>query len=690
MARHAGFAAAISLEEAYLNQMLWLEFAKLDPVASHQLFTLPSHVPVAGGQTARLTGVALFEPRPAIKLQASASNTILVSASAVAYVLASLESGATVTAERTYKVRLHATMRVSVDVEVAADGLYLRWVPAGSSVQQFSVKKLEGPSLPGWLAGALSAHEIQLAMNTALKAIGPVRISGRLFPRVLEHIQTANFPSTGVSLFEWFRVHLTVESAPVRVLNGAIAVGVNLRGHPAGNPANLVNLNTHWGDSTTYSASRDMAPGRPLLVPATTGGGDVHALINAGTLSAIVADISRQISGTPVHPQAKIKRISLRPDMFDKPLRGRERGLRFDVVLDVIGVGEITAVLYLQLYFRGGSWNLYVGHSEIGLPWWIDWAVVLLGISLSAILPFLTPLFLVGVIAVTQGIIPSAVGGATWQAQAALGAGMGMAGGMEAVTIRGPRGDVTAYRGTKSMHVSSDGVGVAMLDVIPSIRFEEPGDVQPVARLNTRFNAGSPQPYRLELALRGDLASLASYCRVSVVVRRNDTGEVIAQTEGGYQSHRILHIQHLSQTLYHVDEFRIQARIYLNRLQLEGLLFATDTVVTVTDDYDRSHPYVTWLPHTAHFPNPYEPGKFWHRDTYPHIHRTAASARCLVLKQRAERQSRGPWGLQVKYLDDLGMDFSRVRYERKHLCDYCFFGGPDHTDPYPEEDWFVK
>jgi hypothetical protein len=192
------------------------------------------------------------------------------------------------------------------------------------------------------------------------------------------------------------------------------------------------------------------------------------------------------------------------------------------------------------------------------------------------------------------------------------------------------------------------------------------------------------------LALRPDLAALATDCSVQLIVSRGDTGEEVGRSEGPFATNNTLFLNHLTESLYFVDSFRVQARIFLNRVALEGLLFAADTIVTVTDTYDRRRPFVTWEQHWAHFRNPVDPTSFWHRLNHPHIHRTAASARCLVLRQRAVRLANNPFGLGVDYRDALDFDFSQVPFQRKMLCDYCFFGGPTLSEPFPREDWFSR
>jgi hypothetical protein len=173
-------------------------------------------------------------------------------------------------------------------------------------------------------------------------------------------------------------------------------------------------------------------------------------------------------------------------------------------------------------------------------------------------------------------------------------------------------------------------------------------------------------------------------------VFRNDTGAELARAEGPYNANRTVSINHMTPDLYHVDEYFVQARIFLNRVSLTGLLFAANRSVKVVDPLDRHKPFVFWEPHVAYFRSPQDPSKFWARLNHPSVHRTAASARCLALSQRITRAAQHDFGLGVSYSDTLGFDFSEVPARRKDLCDYCFFGGPTRTAPFPKEDWFTR
>jgi hypothetical protein len=127
--------------------------------------------------------------------------------------------------------------------------------------------------------------------------------------------------------------------------------------------------------------------------------------------------------------------------------------------------------------------------------------------------------------------------------------------------------------------------------------------------------------------------------------------------------------------------FVVEARIWLNRVSMTGLLFAVDAPVQVTDPLDRHHSFLTWAPHWAHFANPGTGGKWWHRLSRPTLHRTAVSARCLTVRQRAARLGSNRIDLNVTYSDTLGFRWLDLPANRHTVCDYCFFGGPTRAQP---------
>jgi hypothetical protein len=182
---------------------------------------------------------------------------------------------------------------------------------------------------------------------------------------------------------------------------------------------------------------------------------------------------------------------------------------------------------------------------------------------------------------------------------------------------------------------------------------------------------------------------LSPDCTVQIVVSRADTGAEVARTEGGFE-HRSVAFSHLTEDLYLVDTFHVRSRIWLSRGSMTGLPFASDVDVPVTSPIDRRRSFLTWNEHWAHFRNAGTGQEWWHRRSSPKLHRTAASAQCLAVRQRVARLARRGYGPDVDYVDALPFDWTELSSHRHQLCDYCFFGSPTITVPHPREDWFRK
>src|SRR5512133_1338473 len=616
MARHAGFAVAISVGEAFINQSISAAVIDSSPLSESQLFTIPGSVPLIGGGTARLSGIGLFEQRPQVKLVANPANTVSMTASAIVFVTGTTNSSLPVTQiSETWKVRLVGSAAVGIDVDIAPDGLFVRWIPGASSIGSLSVAVLSGPPPPQWLLDALNSAPVRSALSLALQQLRPIRVTPKLIDRTLRHVQPGNFPSTGVSLFEWFVISETVSRAVVRILDGAVAVGIDLQGRSAGDPNQLVDIRVRPGDAVAYRwliRDNTLPNERPLLVPQSIPDGrDIAVLFNGDVLSAIVASVSQQIANTPIAPGVRIVSVTVRPETFVKPLRGPEKGLRVDVTVHHNIAGDVHATLHLQAYVQEDArglpnqftpfWLLYLGHIEVNVPWWVAVGVVILGLALSALFPALAPLIVIGVVAAIDGIIPGAIDSDTGQALAAQGRGIGLVPATKASTL--PTHQQQSSWEMVTIAVSSEGLDLRMSIVAASVRFGPLDDTVDVARLICSFDANRRGPYWAEVRLRPDLQSMAAGCAVQLVVTKSSTGAEVARAEGPFASNRIVQFSHLTADLYHEDEFTVHARVWLNSASLTGLLFSADVDVPVTDILDRHRPFVTWEAHWAHFRN---------------------------------------------------------------------------------------
>jgi hypothetical protein len=185
-------------------------------------------------------------------------------------------------------------------------------------------------------------------------------------------------------------------------------------------------------------------------------------------------------------------------------------------------------------------------------------------------------------------------------------------------------------------------------------------------------------------------------------VRRKDTNAVIATATRAYNapgSNGIL-VPHHTKDLYNVTEFAVSCRVMMTLGSAAGEIWSGKQTIIIADALDRSRPFVEWGGKYVHFSNVGTGGKYWTRYSRSRIHRTAVAARCRMLRARvfgrqlALEHPEENWaaldgpGPEFHYLDTLPWPWADLKFHRKILCEYCFFGGPDKTSPYPRDDWF--
>jgi hypothetical protein len=108
---------------------------------------------------------------------------------------------------------------------------------------------------------------------------------------------------------------------------------------------------------------------------------------------------------------------------------------------------------------------------------------------------------------------------------------------------------------------------------------------------------------------------------------------------------------------------------------------ANDTVlVEIVDPLDRTHPYVQWkrtrrVPNTVnYFWGQNEVSGYWLTERRSTIHRTALPGRCKFATRYSPKAA-------LQYSDALPFPVEQLAAHRKKVCEYCFFGGPDKTQP---------
>jgi hypothetical protein len=219
------------------------------------------------------------------------------------------------------------------------------------------------------------------------------------------------------------------------------------------------------------------------------------------------------------------------------------------------------------------------------------------------------------------------------------------------------------------------------IDVGPITLKEEPR----ATILPHSWQASNKSPIAVTLKLREDLEKLGGdNLMLAWTARRQDTGEIVASEVKAYNDpagNGIL-LPHHSAKLYPVDAFDVNCTATLTLGSQIGEIWSGKKTIPILDKFDRHHKYIEWF-HTVYFTNAGTDGKIWWRDRRSRIHRIAVSARCKMLREIGHK-----FGTPRKYRDKLPFAWDQLSANRKILCEYCFFGGPDKTEPFPEHDWF--
>jgi hypothetical protein len=410
--------------------------------------------------------------------------------------------------------------------------------------------------------------------------------------------------------------------------------------------------------------------------------------------------MDQSMDQTPIAPSIVLKSIKLYPSFFEKPLRGTEIGIRVDFIVTHHIVGDVSGTLYFQPFYQNyaeyrpnpsGIWKIYVGHAEIDFPWWVDLSIPLVEAILLFLEIPLMPLLLVEEINSLVEVVsnlPNLKTNIESKAKNALKLGTTI--GTAVTRTRLPtKQQQPAWSFLDRIMINPDGIDVHISTVAESVRFSNPDSaIYAIASVGYSFDAGHIAPYRLSVELNNDFANLGPDCSVEIIVRRGDNDQEIARSLGPYASNRFISIDHMNSELYFLDTFRVEVRIFLNRVTLSGLLFAANFVITVHDLLNRHHPFVTWRPHWTYYANAGTKYQYKVRFNRPTIHRTAVSARCLAIQRRLSRITTGTPFLEMLYMDNLPIAFDDLINGKHRVCPYCFFGGPTNTKLRPKDDWF--
>ena len=741
MARHAGFGAVATVREGTINDAVVSYARQLGPF----FFPLPTPIPISGCGLVTLVGVAEMLP-PVIELHPDPNDRVTVHFTLRSTMRAQV-SGQPM---KKWTIQLNATIQAGVVTTIEDGRIVLGINTATVTFAPFQVKVLDGSSLPTCILKALQSNAVANAATTFVRSLPPLTIAPPILQNEITKAQELDLPWTFAT--NWFTIALRVTRIVVKPLEHALTLAVDLETFlpdwpeladrddfpkepiqlTNGDENQLVDLTTIGGSGVMYKykitpdtepnlAAKtvkdkkgntvikwvDLGPPK-LTAKSEPAGGDIAFALNMSVLSqATKKQISPQVSDTMIYPDIILESVGLRYATFYKELVGTQNGLAidFNVTVQKGPWFSVDGTIYLQAYLQypdgptefvyqlPDTWYFYVGDVEVDLPVWVDVAVAVLAITFSFGFPLLSGMIVVMAAALIADVIPGLVENIESQAQDGVNSGANTM-GIPAASAN-PLPGLTApiwNSGIKYLCVTPESVDFAISTAPDHDMLKDPlATIAPAS-----WPASSKQPISMTVTLRDDLEKLGANITVKWRVRRSDTQELILTATKAYDDpagNGVL-IPHHSQELYFVDQFAVRCTIELTVGGQTGEIWTHVQKVSISDYIDRHHKYVEWGPHIVHFKNQGTGWHWWQHTRRSRIHRTAVSARCrmlqLVAKEHAAAFNDPAYQLFtiVTYKDVLPFSWANLNNHRKPLCEYCFFGGPEKTIPFPEEDWF--
>ena len=707
MARHGGFSAAASITEDTVNNVIATYFRQ---VQGPYFFPMPTTLG-SGANTVTFAGLIELDP-PTVELHPNAANLIAAHFTFRTTLKAQIAGGA----QQRWIVQFTAS-GFTLLIPSVVDGQVVASLSAAQTVlSPLKVDVLEGPPLLAEALSALESQQFADFLTAQVRSLIPLIGSQPLLSAQFTHTEPATFKDSGWSVFDWFTIKVTATRVVAVPLEKAITVAVDFDNFSKGDASQLVDLTTVRGVGTTYyrvvTPSTDTGAPPMLQRRVEPTGAQVAVAVNMGVISQIVAtQVSPSIGGTPISKNIKLNWISAGYSTFAKPLVGNEDGLNlhFNITstkgLSVTADGDAYLQPYLQTYagptnfIRADEWRFHVGALEVNLPFWADFVIGLAEfIFLTATLLALPVALIIDaytnfIQAVLDAVAKVDEGNLSVNAQGRL---QGTANG---ITLPGPwsaplkKTSFPRWDGMlQNVAFTGESVDIAIKtwinwdDAVPQPK----AVIAPAA-----WPASDRRSIQLSLKLRSDLEKLAgSNLLLQWQVTRNDTGATVATATIPYTAaNNGPAIDHHSAALYAVSAFTVHCTATATIGSQVGEIWTGTQTLAIDDILDRSHSFVQWGPHTVHFPPPNVPlvdVVWWSHIRRSRIHRTAMAARCKMLKRKAAMVTGDPFdpGVPLQYFDHLGFSWDSLNQHRKILCEYCFFGGPDKTTPFPEDDWF--
>jgi hypothetical protein len=708
MARHAGFAAVATVTQGMINATIAAYCrAEVGPF----FFPLPT---VIGIPPFAVTFSGLMEMRPpTVELQANPANLVRVHFTFLSTLRAQLG-----------QQQLNAAVQLggAVDIAIGAtpqDGRIVLAIDTQQVVfQPLTVQVVAGPALPAPIINALQSPALAAIATNFVQSLPPITASPSLLSSQIDLTQPLNLPWFIAP--QWFKIKLNATGIALRILNKAASVGLDLSGpvftknvyglnvttsdtiSTSGDPNALVDLTSVKGSGSIYKQhfTQMTDPNVPpyLSRHPEPKGGTIAVAINTKFLSAVVEkQISPQIAQTPLSGGYDVALVWLRLGYSTfKNFDGSQDGLvvKFKVFVEEGPGANVEGSVFLQMFLREADgttdfvwdwsdrWLLYIAKVDVELPPWVKLAALVLTITFSAAAPALAPMLVVTGMALLEQVTLIEKNAENQTKQSLQSAANRLAFPTQSLGPPLPGLPDWWWQWVLIRYVSftSESVDLAIsVSPLKDYRDEPRATMSPDAWLAT-----DKKPIAVSLKLREDLEKLGGPdLKLSWTVWTGDTGKIAAAAVKAYNDplgNGVL-IPHHSEDLYLVDSFVVECVATLTLGSQVGEIWRGKTAIHVFDKHvDRHHRFVEWGPKYVYFRNEGTGGVWWYRTRKSRIHRTAVSARCKALRE--------PIRGAVKYSDTLPFAWSALATNRKVLCEYCFFGGPDKSDPLPEADWF--
>jgi hypothetical protein len=715
MAQHAGFGAVATISESLIEDVAWA-YIQTGPM----FFPAPQSITI--GQTVvRFSGI--FEMlRPTIELRANPGNLVTIHFAFRCNLRAQADLVPPVNPLdlprfRAYNLEVHGAVSLTPIISIQNQQFLLGINTASVNFSPLTAITLSGPALQPDVKDALESPTFAAIASAFVQSLPNIILTPPTLKTVIEKTVPGDFPDVGTSIFNWFTIRLEASNLVFKVRDGGITLAVDFRGRSSGDVNQLdsvMSIDNIWMATRTPA---DVEQDRPLFIvkdrPLHVG--NLAVIFNMDVLSAEVASISRQTAHTVISKDAELLSLSLGYSTFTKPLfPGLRDGFKlgFEAGVRVTGnLVEVSGAVYLQPvvtvyegptnFLRPPSWLFRVAHSELTTAWWVDVIVFVISAIASVVLPFLFPIFALAAIVVSDAILPSLLGNA--RNSAAKGIEQSLF-ALPSATDKQPLPGLPGGVWTGDInHIAVIPEGLhSTLNISAWLPTTVPHIIAPEA-----WHAEYRGPMPFSVKLSEAMEKMASNLSVFWEVFRTDTNGLLRTRTRRYlgddvlftidpkavvrgvqidpESNGIL-IGLRDPDFYFLEGVRVRCTVTATLGSQVGVIWSDEVTVKIADDLDRHRKFLIWGPHQVFFMNAGTNGEVWSHNRTSKIHRTATGARCMMLRQRAEATPR--MRPKFRYFDTLPFEFDQLVHHRHFLCDYCFFGGPDKTTPFPQEDTF--